>query len=993
LTERSRPEEDAESPDDGTRAALVALATRMGATARNTAEWIRYGGLETDEEFSPHEIVARHRTYRLLRYFPAELPADAPVIVLLHPVMFTAEVWDISAALSVVSALHREGIDVWAVDFGRPEKEPGGLERTLTDHVIAVSNAVDEIRGITGKNVTLSGYSQGGMFAYQAAAYRRGDGIESLVTFGSPVDTSAPLPVPLSPRLAAELAQRWLDTKLPAHVPMPDWLTRAFFQLLNPVKTARGRVQFLKQLHDREALLPRERLRRYLDKEGYTAYPSPAFAELLEQFVAHNRMLEGGVILGDRLVTLADIDVPILTVVGEGDAIGHPLAVRAIRRAAPRADVYELTLRGGHFGLIIGSTANRITWPSVAGWLFWRAGRGHLPDAIVPADLVQSTTLPTKSAVAQRVEQAADLGVGAISMGLGVGRFALGTASNAINLAATVAREGVTQLPRLIRLENLQPGTAISLGLLLDEEARRDPEGVAFLFEDRVIRRRELKSRVDAIVKGMLSLGIRHGERIGVLMRSRPSSFSVVAAISRLGGTAVLLRPDGDIDLEAKVGEISWLVSDPEHARDAKVMTGVTWAVLGGGAGVRDLPSHVINMERIDPDDVVVPSWYQPNPRRASDVAFVLFAGAREDTKAMAITNRRWALSALSTASAAAMKPSDTVYSVTPMYHSSALLMAVGGAIAAGARFALASGTDRNTFWDEVRRYGATHVTYTWTSLREVAYGPQHPGERHHAIRLFIGSGMPGNLWERVAERFAPASVLEFYASAEGEAILANVPGVKVGSMGRALPGTAEVKVAAYDIAHRRLITRPDGLGRECAVGETGLLVARVHPARVSGIPLRSVFARDDAWQSTDDLFMRDRDGDLWLVDRVDSLIETAKGAVPPSVVRNALTSIPDVDLAVAYGVSDGEQDVVVGALTMLPGSQLELADLESAMRGLAPATRPAYVQALAEIPVTTWARPLWHPLRERGVPRPGDAQAVWRLGPDGESYELIGDA
>src|SRR4051794_6412993 len=109
MTERTRPAADPAPRDVGPRTTLTELGLRIGATARNTAEWIRYGGLETDDEFSPHEIVARHRTYRLLRYFPAEVPADAPVIVLVHPVMFTVEVWDVSAPLSVVSTLHREG--------------------------------------------------------------------------------------------------------------------------------------------------------------------------------------------------------------------------------------------------------------------------------------------------------------------------------------------------------------------------------------------------------------------------------------------------------------------------------------------------------------------------------------------------------------------------------------------------------------------------------------------------------------------------------------------------------------------------------------------------------------------------------------------------------------------------------------------------------------------------------------------------------------------
>ena len=57
-------------------------------------------------------------------------------------------------------------------------------------------------------------------------------------------------------------------------------------------------------------------------------------ADFLRQFIAHNRMLEGGFVIDDRLVTLADIDVPILTVVGSVDTIGHPDSVRAIRRAA-----------------------------------------------------------------------------------------------------------------------------------------------------------------------------------------------------------------------------------------------------------------------------------------------------------------------------------------------------------------------------------------------------------------------------------------------------------------------------------------------------------------------------------------------------------------------------------------------------------------------------------------------------------------------------------
>src|SRR5581483_5631821 len=116
---------------------------------------------------------------------------------------------------------------------------------------------------------------------------------------------------------------------------------------------------------------------------------------------------------------------------------------------------------------------------------------------------------------------------------------------------------------------------------------------------------------------------------------------------------------------------VSWVISDPEHVDGVDQIEGVRWAVLGGGSDWRELHPDVIDMERIDPEQVELPGWYEPNPHRAGDVAFVLFSGEGAGTKALQITNRRWALSALGTASAAALKPGDTVYSVTPIHHTS----------------------------------------------------------------------------------------------------------------------------------------------------------------------------------------------------------------------------------------------------------------------------------------------------------------------------------
>ncbi|HEY7009162.1 MAG TPA: alpha/beta fold hydrolase [Jatrophihabitantaceae bacterium] len=957
-----------------TAPSLVGAARRVTATARNAAEVVRYGGLETNEAPSPFTVEAEQRNYKLRHYFADEVPGGAPPILLVPPLMLTTEVWDVSPRASAVATLHGAGLDTWVVDFGRPDRDPGGLERDLADHVLAVSDAVDRIRERTGQDVVLSGYSQGGMFAYQTAAFRRSKGIDSLVTFGSPVDASSPLPIPLSPETASQLAGSLIDTGVLRRVALPGWASRLGFKLLTPAKSVHGRVSYLMTLHDRDKLLPRERQRRFIEQEGWTAWSGPALQQFLEIYFVHNRMLEGGFVIDDRLVTLADIDIPILTVVGTTDTLGHPDGVRAIRRAAPSADVYELTLHAGHFGLVVGSTSMAHTWPAVAAWMRWRSAGEPLPPDIVPADQVELTPRRRVNAAMAALTQASEFGIGAT-------RLAVNTTRRAAGAARGFVHEAPAQLPRLQRIEQLDPSTRISLGLLLDEQARTNSSEICFLFGDRAHRQKDVKQRVDSVVKGLLSVGVRQGDRVGVLMRTRPSAFTGIAALSRLGATSVLLRPDGDLAREAQLGLITWVIADPEHASEAGALDGVQCAVLGGGTDERDLPADVIDLERIDPDEVATPAWYRPNPHRAGDVAFVLFTGEGEQTSAVPISNKRWALSALGTASAAAFHAGDTVYSVTPLHHSSALLMSVGGAVAGGARFAMATADDPDTFWDEVRRYGATHVSYTWTSLRDVTYAPPHANERYNPIRMFIGSGMPRNLWQRVSERFPDARVLEFYASAAGEAILANLTGHKPGSMGRPLPGTPEVRVAAFDLETRRLKLTTDGLARETLADEVGVLLTRVQSEDGGTAPImRGVFIGGDAWRSTGDLFLRDQQGDHWLAGPVAEIVDTAQGPALPSGTRFCLGSVPGADLVVAFGVPDGAEQVLVGAVTLRPGSELTASDLDAALDRLPARQRPRYVQLVASLPLTTWHRPVWRPLQARGVPRPGRGRRVWRL-------------
>ncbi|ODQ83893.1 acyl-CoA synthetase [Dietzia alimentaria] len=963
----------------------------------NAVEVVRFGGLQTDEEQSPFEIVARRPMFRLRRYYPpATGDADQsgvhidedepprPPIVLVPPMMISAEVWDVSPSTSAVAALHEAGMDPWVIDFGAPDLETGGLERTLTDHVVAVSDAVDLVTAATGRSVHLGGYSQGGMFCYQAAAYRRSRDLESIVTFGSPVDWRGNAPLGIPEQVVVTIARLVADYVFNER-PLPGWLASTAFRLLDPIKTARSQVDFLRQLHNREALLGHERQRRFIGGEGFVAWSGPAIVDMMQQVVIQNRMMVGGFVVGDHVVSLADITCPILAVFGEVDEIGVPAGVRKIASVAPAADVYDFPVRAGHFGLVVGSTAASLTWPTVAKWVDWIEDRGARPDGITEVDpdtVIDSS--PTKAIMlaADGAFQAAGLGVGVVR---GAGQLALG----ALRTTRAVGYEAVRAAPRLIRLGQIQPATRISFAKIIAERARNQPDDACFLFSDRVHTYSAVDTRITNVVKGLITVGVRQGDHVGVVMETRPSALVAIAALSRLGAVAVLLPPSQSLPELLQLSSVTDVVADPEHA--SKVTdAGARALVLGGGGGERDLPAHlgedVVDLERIDPEAVELPRWYRPNPGRGGDLAFVFFTRSTGMWQTKLVTNHRWAASAFGTASAARLTTESTVYCLSPLHHPSGLLTTVGGAVAGGARIALSRGFDPATFDEEIRRYGVTVVSYTWAMMRELVRGPVHPRETLPTLSLFMGSGMPRGLWRRVLDRYPGTRVLEFYAGTESDVVLANLTTSKPGARGRPLPGTADVRLVEVDPDTGAILVGPDGFAIPSEVDAPGVLLTRPRLGLDASVrQLRGVFRPGDTWVSTNDIFERDRDGDFWLLGSASSVVHTEHGPVYPIQVADALGDLREVDLAVLYEVDGATGPVAVAAVNLWGSDPITAADISGALASVPPAGQPDIVHVVKNIRVTNWYRPDPRTLAARGLPKAGPR--TWIRDPDTGEY------
>ncbi|WP_235629923.1 acyl-CoA synthetase [Mycolicibacterium novocastrense] len=971
--------------------AITKPVGRLVATAQNGLEVLRYGGLETGAVPSPFQIIQSVPMYRLRRYFPPDTrpgtKQPGPPVLMVHPMMMSADMWDVTRDDGAVGILHTAGIDPWVIDFGSPDKVEGGMERTLADHVVALSEAIDTVKEVTGRDVHLAGYSQGGMFAYQVAAYRRSKDLASIIAFGSPVDTLAALPMNL-PASVAPAAADFMADHVFSRIDIPGWLARTGFQMLDPIKTAQSRIDFLRQLHDREALLPREQQRRFLASDGWIAWSGPAIAELLKQFIAHNRMMSGGFSIHGDLVTLSDIECPVLAVVGEVDDIGQPASVRGIKRAAPKADVYEFLIRAGHFGLVVGSKASTQTWPAVAQWVKWLDGSGERPEGVNPMALQPAEPNETGVSLSSRLAHGT---AAATEMAWTLARSAADAVVSANKSARALAVETARTLPRLARLGQINEHTRISFGRIMSEQARDFPRGDCLLFDGRVHTYEAVDRRINNVVRGLIEVGVRQGARVGVLMETRPSALVAIAALSRLGAVAVLMPPDADLPTAARLGSVSDIIADPSHLEAARRLD-MRVLVLGGGeARDLDVPedSDVIDMEKIDPDAVELPGWYRPNPGLARDLAFIGFSSAGGELVARQITNARWAISAFGTASAANLSRSDTVYCLTPLHHQSGLLVAIGGATVGGSRIALSRSLRPDRFLNELRQYGVTVVSYTWAMLRDVIDDPSFSLHGSHPVRLFIGSGMPTGLWKRVVEIFEPALVVEFFATTDGQAVLANVSGAKIGSKGRPLPGSRELALAAYDPSEDLILEDDRGFVRRAETNEVGVLLARPRgPVDPTASIKRGVFAPADTWVSTEYLFRRDDDGDYWLVDSRGLVIHTDRGCVYASTVNDAVGCLGAVNLSVTYGVQANGRQLAITALELRPGGSIPSADLSEALADLAVGEPPDIVHVVPRMTLSASYRPLVSPLRAEGIPKP--SRNAWYLDPDTNRYKRL---
>jgi polyhydroxyalkanoate synthase len=175
-----------------------------------------------------------------------------------------------------------------------------------------------------------------------------------------------------------------------------DILNQGFLMLMPFNLNIKKYIDMLDIMEDKDKLLNFLRMEKWI-------FDSPGQAgECLRQFVKDlyqgNKLAKGELKIGDHVVDLKKITMPLLNIYASADHLVPPAATKPLNDLVSSDDKTLYEFQGGHIGVFVGSRSQKELAPAIANWLLERDnGKPHKTKA-APAKNMASATPVKKSA-------------------------------------------------------------------------------------------------------------------------------------------------------------------------------------------------------------------------------------------------------------------------------------------------------------------------------------------------------------------------------------------------------------------------------------------------------------------------------------------------------------------------------------------------------------------------------------------------------------------
>jgi len=508
----------------------------------------------------------------------------------------------------------------------------------------------------------------------------------------------------------------------------------------------------------------------------------------------------------------------------------------------------------------------------------------------------------------------------------------------------------------------------------------------------------QLKDEVSQAANALTALGVAAGDRVAIYMPMIPEAVVAMLACARIGAPHTVVF--GGFSAEALASRIEdcdakvVITSDGGYRRGAaSALKPAVDEARGIAAGMGHTVAKVVVVRRtgqdLGPDswdDAVDVWWHEvvgsastehtPEAFDAEHPLYVMYtSGTTGKPKGILHTTGGYLVGTSYTHHAVFdVKPGqgngdgDVFWCTADIGWVTGHSYIVYGPLANGVTQVLYEGTpdapERGRWWQIIEQYGVTVFYTAPTAIRSfMKQGREIPDQRDlSSVRILGSVGEPINpeayIWYRSVIGGDRTPVVDTWWQTEtGMIMISPLPGVTAGKPGSAM--TALPGVSA-DVVDDDGVPVPNGSGGY-------LVVTAPWPAM-----LRTLWGDDDRYVETywsrfkaqgyyfaGDGAKKDSDGDIWVLGRVDDVMNVSGHRLSTTEIESALVSHPKVAESAVVGATDPDTGQAVVAYVILredagdggPDIVKELSD--HVRKEIGPIAKPRQIMIVPELPKT----------------------------------------
>jgi len=520
----------------------------------------------------------------------------------------------------------------------------------------------------------------------------------------------------------------------------------------------------------------------------------------------------------------------------------------------------------------------------------------------------------------------------------------------------------------------LKPEDYMSVGNIFEDHAKNQPDRLALLYEDRRYTYKEINDWMNRYANYFLSLGIKKGDVINVFLENRPELYIMIGAMTKIGTIASLINTRQRsktlihslslLDARAHViGEELFpaykdVMPDLELTKDIKLYFLRDKGNMDIPEGFKDFEEEVKDQSKSVP--LVI------NDIKGKDIyAYIFTSGTTGLPKAapmrhvhMISSTNGWGKMALN------MQPEDIVYITLPLFHSNAVHIGVGSALAGGSAIALARKFSVRNFWNDVRKFKATCFNYIGELCRYLLNQPPNPEDQNHNVYKIMGNGLRPEIWKDFKERFGIRGIYEHYGQTELRGMFCNYFNIDC-TIGVSFDPYALVK---YDIDADEPIKDENGFLQNVEPGEAGLLLLRINdPTTFAGYTskeatekkiIRNPFGNGELWYNSGDMIRNIGYYHAQFVDRLGDTFRWKGENVSTSEVEDVFSSFEQIDHSSVYGVEIPGTNGRAGMASIITNIEVENFNFDglfkSLKENLPPYAIPKFLRFLTDLSTTS---------------------------------------